>query len=229
MKVIYSPQYNIDLGPLNMLHPFDGRKFRKVFEATRHLAEVELLAPSGPVSSETIDEFVGSLLKRLIRGKRYILQALEIPYLPLLPFSLFDNRILLPMRWGVAGTILGAEIALKESLCWNLAGGYHHASRDAAEGFCIYNDIGIAYDQLLKRGLLDADDKVLVVDVDAHHGNGNAHVFMDNSNVTLLDVFNDDIYPASHYTKERVDIPVRLRSGVQGDAYLSKLDLALRR
>mgnify|MGYP001202823824 CR=1 FL=1 len=42
-------------------------------------------------------------------------------------------------------------------------------------------------------------DKVLIIDVDAHHGNGNAYSFKDNQNVHLLDVYNADIYPTSDF------------------------------
>ena len=78
------------------------------------------------------------------------------------------------MRWGVAGTLEASKAALAGKNCWNLAGGYHHASQRSAEGFCLYNDIGIAHQELLKTGLLKSDDNILIIDVDAHNGNGNA-------------------------------------------------------
>lgn len=124
------------------------------------------------------------------------------------------------MRLGVAGTILSAKTALNERFFWNLSGGYHHASQHSIEGFCIYNDIGIAYQELLKSKHLSAEDHVLIIDTDAHHGNGNARTFMDNDHVTLIDVYNQDIYPTTPSTRQRVNIPVPLRSGVNGEDYL---------
>jgi histone deacetylase 11 len=229
MKILYRPEYNIDLGLLNRLHPFDGRKFEKVFNAipADRLAMVE--APSSPVDDTVINAFVEPLQQRLIKVKRYVLRALEVPYIPLLPFSLIDRRLLLPMRWAVAGTIMGAVLAMQGESCRNLSGGYHHASRRFAEGFCIYNDIGMAYDNLVQSGRLQTEHRVLIIDVDAHHGNGNADVFLDNPNVILLDIYNEDIYPRSSYTKNRLDIPVPLRSGTAGDMYLDKLSTALSR
>jgi histone deacetylase 11 len=137
------------------------------------------------------------------------------------------RKILSPMRWGVAGTILSAQKALKSNFCWNLSGGYHHASQHSIEGFCIYNDIGIAYQELSKSGLISAEDKILIIDTDAHHGNGNARTFMDNRNVTLLDVYNQDIYPVTSSTRQRVDIPVALQTGVTGKDYLGAYERAL--
>lgn len=133
------------------------------------------------------------------------------------------------MRWGVAGTLEASKAALAGKNCWNLAGGYHHASQRSAEGFCLYNDIGIAHQELLKTGLLKSDDNILIIDVDAHHGNGNALTFMENKHVTLLDVYNVDNYPSTSATRRRVDIPVPLRTGVGGSEYLSKYKDALNR
>jgi histone deacetylase 11 len=181
MKVLYDDAYNIDLGLLNFAHPFEGRKFRKVADALTGANGAFIESPKSPVPTHEIDLFSDALLKLLLRKKRYILRALEVPYLPLVPMSFLDRRILSPMRWGVAGTLRAAREALGGACCWNLAGGYHHASRGSAEGFCIYNDIGITVDILTRERLLADDAHVLIVDVDAHHGNGNAHVFMEKS------------------------------------------------
>lgn len=227
MQIYYSEQYNIDLGVLNYLHPFDGTKFRKVVSGLTRNPAVDIRSPSAPISHEIINEFVNDLVRMLLVEKKYILRALELPQIPFLPFNYLDKKILLPMRWGVAGTLEASKAALGGNSCWNLAGGYHHASQHSAEGFCIYNDIGIAYQELQKGNQIKPDDKILIIDVDAHHGNGNARTFMENKYVTLLDVYNKDIYPNSWSTRNRVDIPVPLKSGVDGEEYLSKYGDAL--
>lgn len=227
MKVVSSPQFDIQLGWLRFLHPFDGMKFSAVREALRETTGLDFVAPSAPIPVEAIDQFVDPLMRRLLRGRRYPLQALEVPALPGLSRAFIEQRVLLPMRWGVAGTLLAAEWALQGQSARNLAGGYHHASRHAAEGFCLYNDIGIAVDQLRQRGALSAQDRLLVIDVDAHHGNGNADVFMDRPEVTLLDVFNAERYPQSPWTRERVDLAVPLPEGCDGVRYLQALDEAM--
>lgn len=155
--------------------------------------------------------------------------ALEVPRLPLLPFFIVDNRILQPMRWGVAGTMAATTEALKGHNTWNMSGGYHHASFGAAEGFCIYNDIGITLKELLRQNLINESDKILIVDIDAHHGNGNALTFMQNKNVSLLDIYNHDVYPSTQYTKDRLDVNIPLRFGTEGDEYLTKLENGLNR
>jgi len=139
MIVYYHARYNINLGILGHIHPFDGKKFKKVFQSISHLADINIESIREPISREVIDGFVGDLLRRLLPGKRYILQALEVPYIPLLPFSLIEKRILEPRRWAVSGTVAAAKKSLGGTNTWNISGGYHHASRSSAEGFCIYN------------------------------------------------------------------------------------------
>ncbi|WP_444944911.1 hypothetical protein ACJJIK_09730 [Microbulbifer sp. ZKSA006] len=228
MNVIYSKHYNINLGPLNYLHPFDGTKFQKIQHQLKNNKGISFIEPKSPASMEVIDEFLSSSMRPRVRSKDEILQALELPGIPLISFSLLDKEILSPMRWAVAGTILGAESALEKSeIYWNLSGGYHHAMQQSMEGFCIYNDIGICYQQLIKSGQLKPEDKILIIDTDAHHGNGNAHTFMENENVTILDVYNAGIYPASNYTRNRVNISVPLNPGTEGQEYLNRYSEAL--
>lgn len=227
MNIYYSPAYNIDLGLFNKLHPFDGKKFSKVHDAISRVPGLGLREPSSAVPDSWIEGFVSALMRRSIRNKRTVLAALEVPYIPLLPFSVIDKRILLPMRWGVSGTIEAARDALSGNHTWNLSGGYHHASRQSAEGFCIYNDIGMAVQRLTDEGLLAADDRILIVDVDAHHGNGNAHVFMDQRQVVILDIYNGSIYPSGQWTKQRLDINIPLAPRTPGADYLAKLSEGL--
>lgn len=227
MKIFYHPAYNIDFGLFNCLHPFDGTKFSKIHRGISALAGVDIQAPSGPAGDGILRAFMGELLPRLLESKRYVLGALELPYIPFLPFSTIEKCILNPMRWAVAGTLAAAGAACDGNHVWNLSGGYHHASRRAAEGFCIYNDIGMAVQQLNSAGLLKEEDPILVVDIDAHHGNGNAYVFMDERHVKILDIYNGDIYPQNALTRERLDVGIPLRSGTGGDEYLQKLRTGL--
>jgi len=227
LNIYYHPEFNFNLGLLNKLHPFEGRKFTKIHREIERLSGVVFKQPDKPVSPEVVENFVNDLLKRLIKGKRYVLEALELPYIPLLPFSYIEKKILLPMRWGVAATMVATKDSLSGNNCWNLSGGYHHASPKSAEGFCIYNDIGITYNELLRLGQLDSQDRILIIDVDAHHGNGNATTFQLNKNVTLLDIYNNDIYPQNSFTKKRVDINVPLPANTSGEHYLHALEKAL--
>ena len=229
VKVFYHERFNIDLGILNRLHPFDGLKFRRVKDGLSACKNLQFIDVIGPIRDAEIDLFVSGLLRRLLTKKRYVLGALEVPYLPLVPYSFIDRRVLEPMRWAVGATQQAAQLALDGTNCWNLSGGYHHASRTDAEGFCIYNDVGIASQHLRRSGALSESDEILIIDVDAHHGNGNARVFLDDRRTSILDIYNGQIYPNSPVTKERVDVNIPLRRGTVGETYLAQLDEGLRK
>ncbi|MEM9102693.1 MAG: histone deacetylase [Pseudomonadota bacterium] len=228
MNVIYSKNYNFNLGLLHYLHPFDGTKFKKIYDNLKFNQNIHFVEPLEEASMTLIDGFLSSMMRRKVRDKVFVLRALEVPNIPLVSFSYLNKKILSPMRWAVAGTLLGAEAALKNaSVYWNVSGGYHHAMQQSMEGFCIYNDIGICYEQLMKSGWLTADDKILIIDTDAHHGNGNAYTFMENKQVTLVDIYNAGIYPTSGYTRDRVNIAVPLPPGTEGSNYLQRYSEAL--
>jgi len=190
--------------------------------------DVEFIEPSDAAGMDIIDEFLSNVMRLRVRDRNGIFKALEVPRIPFVGFSFLDRKILTPMRWGVAGTMLGATQALQHGgIYWNVSGGYHHAMKRNMEGFCIYNDIGICHQQLVKNNLLNPDDKILIIDTDAHHGNGNAYTFMENRQITILDVYNAGIYPTSGYTRDRVDIPAPLPPGTDGQDYLQKYSEAL--
>ncbi len=75
---------------------------------------------------------------------------------------------------------------------FNLVGGFHHAFRDHAEGFCYVSDVGAAIEDLLARGL-----RVAYVDVDAHHGNGVQDAFYADDRVLKISLHESGatLYP----------------------------------
>jgi len=227
IHVFYDNKFNIDLGILNYLHPFDGLKFEKIFNAINSNDKLKIHSSISPISRDIIDEFTNELIRMLNVEKAPVMRALEVPNIPFVNFKYLDEKILLPMRCGVNATLQAAKLALTGEVCWNLSGGYHHASQHSMEGFCIYNDIGITYQELIKTGELLPEDNVLIIDTDAHHGNGNARTFIDNNKIKILDVYNETIYPKTHSTRERVDFPVPLPSEVQAEQYLSSYQIAL--
>ncbi len=229
MRVFYNERFNIDLGILGRLHPFDGTKFRRVWKGLTGQSGITIVDVVEPIPHAVIESFATPLLRRLLTKKRYILEALEVPYLPLVPFSFVDRLVLEPMRWGVGATLQAARQSLAGGHCWNLAGGYHHASRANAEGFCIYNDVGITVQELRRSGALAEADQILIIDIDAHHGNGNARIFQDDARVSILDIYDADIYPNSPVTKARVDVSLPLRRGTSGATYLEQLRGGLKR
>ncbi len=82
----------------------------------------------------------------------------------------------------------------------NIAGGLHHAMRDHASGFCIYNDVALAIRWLLDNGA----ERVAYVDVDAHHGDGVQSMFYDDPRVLTISIHEgpQTLFPGTGYATE---------------------------
>merc|ERR1711991_884959 len=78
------------------------------------------------------------------------------------------------------GTVLASKLAINYGIACNTAGGSHHASYDGGAGYCVFNDVAVASHYLLNRGLAN---KILIIDLDVHQGNGNSEIFKDNRSV----------------------------------------------
>jgi acetoin utilization protein AcuC len=69
--------------------------------------------------------------------------------------------------------------------------GLHHAARDRAAGFCVFNDCGIAIERLRSQSGLE---RIAYVDIDAHHGDGVFYAFEDDAGVIFADLHEDGQY-----------------------------------
>ena len=117
----------------------------------------------------------------------------------------------------VEATRLACEAALAEGVGVCLAGGTHHAFREHGEGYCVFNDIAIAI-----RDLQDKQPhiKIMVVDTDAHQGNGTASLLGDDPRV-----FTYSIHVGKNYPTRKVNssLDVETVRYVEGEMYLQAL------
>ncbi len=121
----------------------------------------------------------------------------------------------------VGGTMLTAQLALEKGLALNLTGGYHHAFGDFGSGFCLFNDLYLAAQQMLTTPGID---RVMIIDLDVHQGDGTASLAADNSQVITLSVHGEKNFP---YRKQVSDIDIGLPSGIEDQDYLNILDETL--
>jgi acetoin utilization deacetylase AcuC-like enzyme len=115
------------------------------------------------------------------------------------------------------GTIDGSIYAIQNGVAMNIAGGTHHAFADRGEGFCMLNDQAIAANYLLKNNIAQ---KILIVDLDVHQGNGTAKLFENNSKVFTCSMHGKNNYP---FRKEKSDLDIELADGTDDDTYLGLL------
>lgn len=127
------------------------------------------------------------------------------------------ERLLERCRMETAGTVAAAHAALEDGIAANLAGGTHHAFADRGLGFCVLNDVAVAVQDVLAR---QPGTRILVVDSDAHQGNGTHALLAD-----VPEVFCYDIHVGRNYPAQKVpgNFDVPLERFVQGDLYLERL------
>jgi acetoin utilization deacetylase AcuC-like enzyme len=119
---------------------------------------------------------------------------------------------------GAGGTILACRTAVSEhTMTMNLAGGFHHAFPDWAEGFCYINDVAVGIRTVIHEGLVK---RAMVIDCDLHQGNGTAFIFRDDPDVFTFSIHEENIYPI----KRRSDLDVGLPSFCTGELYLELLE-----
>ena len=123
----------------------------------------------------------------------------------------------------VAGTIAASEAALINGVAWNLGGGTHHAMPGEGLGFCVTNDVSVAVVRLKHR---HPDLKILVLDTDAHQGNGNHRILREQPGVFTYSIHVGANYPA---VKEPGDMDVPLPRYVEAATYLHELRESLER
>lgn len=83
----------------------------------------------------------------------------------------------------------------------SIGGGLHHAKKNYGEGFCIYNDVAFCAKYLLEKYKLD---KILILDTDAHCGNGTMEYFWQESKVLFIDIHQDPqtLYPGTGFLEQ---------------------------
>lgn len=103
----------------------------------------------------------------------------------------------------------------------NVAGGTHHSFADHGEGFCVFNDVCIASNLLLSRG---ETERILVVDLDVHQGNGNASIMANEPRVFVFSMHGEKNYP---FRKPPSDLDIELANDTDDETYLTHLKQTL--
>ncbi|GGY46403.1 histone deacetylase family protein [Parvularcula lutaonensis] len=195
-------------------HRFPGHKYRLLEEK---LVRDGTLAPDqlreSPVASDGVilsvhtEKYLRSLEDGTI--ERAAMRRIGFPW---------SEQIPRRGRRTVGGQLAAARQALRVGLSGQLAGGTHHAHPDFGSGYCIFNDQAVAATVLLSEG---AVDRIAIVDLDVHQGDGNAAVLADNPNVLILDVFGEKNFP---FRKVPSDIDVPLPDNSEDGLFLRAID-----
>jgi len=240
-KLVYSEKYFLPIGE----HVFRADKYRLVRELLLReqvADESDFLRPE-PASEDDVmlvhsPMYVSKLMEGTLSAREEL--NMEIPYSP----QVVDAFML-----HAGGSIRAAEQALKDGVCINIGGGFHHAFPEHGEGFCMINDFAVAIRAMQKRGLIG---RAMTVDCDVHQGNGTAVIFrnaapklnklpsapaaelagLEGGNASdrpSKDVFTISLHQENNYpyVKPASSIDVNLPDGCGDAEYLAWLDNAL--
>jgi len=177
-RLFYRSEYVYDVLEAGIRHTFDIQKPRRIRDgliACGAVAERDFVAASPVLEEELLlvhtPEYVTEIRRPEVLARLLFLDP-EHPW---------DERLLEPFLFASGGTVAAARWAAAErGIGLNLGGGFHHAQVDKAEGFCAIADTAIAIRALQQARMVE---RVLLVDLDYHHGNGNAEIFSEDESV----------------------------------------------
>ncbi len=129
--------------------------------------------------------------------RRHGLGTMENPLFP----GLFERA-----ATSVGGSLLAARLSLDGRIVYHPAGGTHHGRRDRASGFCYFNDPVFAILGLLRAGV----ERVLYVDLDAHHGDGVQDAFATDARVFTVSIHEEGRWPytGNAHAERACNLPV---------------------
>lgn len=203
-------------------HPESPWRWGSLGPALRDLPSgVELRTPTRLVRAE--DLF-------LVHSWGYVARVLELRG----KLGALDHETMLsPGSVDAALGAVGASIeAVEEVLSGNARNAFvlvrppgHHAARDRSGGYCIFNNAAIAAAFALSRGM----HHVLVLDIDAHRGDGTQEIFAARTDVLAVSIHQAGLFPAEPDTDGAARVNLALPPGSDDHAFLVALDEALLR
>jgi acetoin utilization deacetylase AcuC-like enzyme len=210
MKFVFSKKYKADIGT----HVFPTDKYIRILERLRSeglLQKEQMVEPCMPTPEELAQTLENEYLDDLLAVRMsWRTASSELPV---------KQDIISAQMLSCDGSFQAAHHAREAGAAYHIGGGFHHAFRDHAEGFCYLNDVAYAAVRMLNDGC----SNIAVVDLDLHQGNGTAGYFEHDTRVFTFSMHQERLYPK----KERSDLDIGLDHGVEDGQYLALLDRAL--
>ncbi len=211
LRVWYSDGYVV---PLPEGHRFPMGKYQRLRERLLEdeLFTVDALVRSEPISRELLHHaHTSDYVTACFEGTLDEAAQRRIGF----PWS---EGLLSRSLASTGGTLSAARWALGHGAAGNLAGGTHHAHADFGAGYCVFNDLAVTAATLLREG---AVERVLIVDLDVHQGDGTASIFRDEPRVFTFSMHGAKNFP---FRKQQSSRDVELPDGCDDAGYLDELD-----
>jgi acetoin utilization deacetylase AcuC-like enzyme len=206
--------------PLPSEHSFPMQKYALLREAvTANLDQLgaKLVLPERATDEDLARVHCPAYIQRVMDGSLSAAEQRKIGFPWSMQMAERSRRVSGATKAALADAISGDGVAI------NLAGGTHHAFYDSGGGYCIFNDAVVAARAAIAAGRCQ---RVLVIDLDVHQGNGTASLCEGDASITTFSMHGEKNYPA---VKQRSDIDVNLASGTDDATYLALLNTYLPR
>ncbi|KAJ0811679.1 putative histone deacetylase [Helianthus annuus] len=224
--IIYSTSYDISFLGIEKLHPFDSSKWGRIcgfLIENGTLEKTRIVEPLEATKDDLLVVHSEAYLESL-KSSVNVSIITEVPPVAVFPNCIVQKKVLYPFRKQVGGTILAAKLAKERGCAINVGGGFHHCCADRGGGFCVYADISLCIHYAFIRLNIS---RVMIIDLDAHQGNGHEKDFSNDRRVYILDMYNPNIYPFDFEARRYIDQRVEVPSGTATEEYLMMLDEAL--
>ena len=192
-------------------HRFPINKFGSLADYLLRKKIVKKFYIPYPCSDETLKRAHSESYINQIKNKTLGKKAIKK-----IGFPLVDSVIQRSLV-ATGGTVLASKLAINYGIACNTAGGSHHANYDSGAGYCVFNDVAVAAQYLLDKGLVK---RILILDLDVHQGNGNSEIFKDNENVFTFSMHSKTNYPLK---KSISDLDVELSDNMEDREYIQIL------
>ena len=196
-------------------HKFPIKKFGELADYLIKNKIVKKFHTPYPCSEETLKRVHSANYIKNVKNK-----TLDVNIIKKIGFPLVDSVVQRSLV-ATGGTVLAAKLAITNGVACNTAGGSHHANFESGAGYCVFNDVAVAAQYLLDRGLAG---RILIIDLDVHQGNGSADIFKDNRNVFTFSMHSKSNYPAK---KSISDLDVELEDNMEDLHYIKLLKFYL--
>lgn len=207
LKIAYHPIYVL---PLPEGHRFPMEKYELVPQQLLHegtCTKDNFFEPDYPDEADIL----------AVHDEDYVKDLKELTLDPKMArrIGLPLSEVLVKREFIIAqGSIRAAEYARENGIAMNIAGGTHHAYTNRGEGFCMFNDQAVTARWLQRNKLAE---KILIVDLDVHQGNGTAEIFSKDPSVFTFSMHGKNNYP---FQKEKSDLDIELPDKTGDDEYL---------
>lgn len=203
LRFVYAPELAaFELAPSHPFVPLRLELVRTLLEDAGMLLEEERLAPT-PLPEKALLDVHGAAYVRAVKAAS---TGEEADDLYVYGLGTGDNPVFAGMHEIMLG-ICAATVTAVEAVCSgealraaNFSGGLHHAMRDKASGFCVYNDLALG----IRHATTQHGKRVAYIDVDAHHGDGVQASFYEDPMVMTISLHESGryLFPGTGHTYE---------------------------